>query len=66
MADHRIVMAVPHMGLSGAGSEVEVSLGGGKRAEPHISRGAITWRPNHSKRSVIIASWAEFADGMES
>jgi hypothetical protein len=62
---HRIVMSTPPLELGGADVVFEVYIDDAKRGELHVSRGDLTWRPKHSKKSEIKASWAQFVEWME-
>lgn len=66
MAAHRIVMTAPHIELGGADIQFDVYIDGEKQGELHVSRGDLTWRPRHSKKSAIKATWSEFVAWMES
>lgn len=63
---HEIKMSTPGIFLTGQDVVFEVFIDDLKRGQLHLSQGDLRWRPRNSKKTELRATWAQFADWMES
>ena len=62
--DHEVRMTTPGIGKQDV--VFEVVIDGEKGGEPNLSQGDGRWRPRSSRTDFRFATWAEFAEWLES